>query len=251
MRARAAQRPGARSCVAVVIVGVGRPRPSTCRGRRPIVSIPVVCASPHPPQDAREEGPCTEPRPPRLRRPHCLRVLIATPASLVVAVDGARYHVTCWPRRDNPPAAGPLRPRHWVRVYNAPAPGGATLVERLTPAGAGDGCTYLLRDYDRVATAGSGADRPLPAARASRLPRHRRAVPQGGPAAVRGPAPAALDQQAPARRDLAPPSRARSGASLARGGRHVRRTRPAPAWMKPTAGEAVGAPPATPVRICP
>jgi hypothetical protein len=129
-----------------------------------------------------------EPYPPRLHRQQCLRVIAATPAALVVEVDGVPYYVTCWPRRDNPPAAGPLRPGQSVRVYNAPAPGGATLVERLTPAGARDGCTYLLRDYDRVVTEEATADRPKPSARASRLPRHRRDVPQDEPAAVRGPA---------------------------------------------------------------
>jgi hypothetical protein len=35
---------------AVVIVGVGCLRPSTSRGRRPIVSIPLVYASPHYPK---------------------------------------------------------------------------------------------------------------------------------------------------------------------------------------------------------
>ena len=134
-----------------------------------------------------------EPRPPRLHRQQCLRVLTATAAALVVEVDGVPCYVTCWPRRDNPPAAGPVRPGQSVRVYNAPAPGGATLVERLTPDGAGDGCTYLLRDYDRVVTEETTADRPKPPARASRRPRHRRDVPQDEPAAVRGPAPAALD----------------------------------------------------------
>ena len=140
---------------------------------------------------------------PRLHRQQRLRVLAATPATLVVEVGGVPYYVTCWPRRDNPPAAGPLRPGHWVRVYNTPAPGGAALVERLTPAGARDGCTYLLRDYDRVAPEKPAPDRPTPAARASRLPRHRRDVPEGGPAAVRGPAPAALDQKTLARRGRA------------------------------------------------
>lgn len=144
-----------------------------------------------------------EPRRPRLHRQQCLRVLTATAAALVVEVDGVPYYVTCWPRRDNPPAAGPLRPAQWVRVYNTPAPGGATLVERLTPDGAGDGCTYLLRDYDRVGTKGPAAPRPEPDARASRVPRHRREIPEDEPAPVRGPAPAALDQEAPARRDLA------------------------------------------------
>jgi hypothetical protein len=144
-----------------------------------------------------------EPRPPRLHRQQCLRVLTATAAALVIEVDGVPYYVTCWPRRDNPLGAGPLRPGHWVRVYNAPVPGGATLVERLTPAGAGDGCTYLLRDFDRVVTEKPAADRPMPSARASRLPRHRRDVPQDKPAAVGGPAPAALDHKSPARRDRA------------------------------------------------
>jgi hypothetical protein len=129
-----------------------------------------------------------EPRPPRLHRQQCLRVLTATAAALVVEVDGVPYYVTCWPRRDNPRAAEPLRPGHLLRVYNAPAPEGATLVERLTPAGASDGCTYLLRDYDRVVTEEPTADGPKPSARASRRPRHRRDVPQDEPAAVRGPA---------------------------------------------------------------
>ena len=88
-------------------------------------------------------------------------------------VDGVPYYVTCWPRRDHPRAAEPLRPGHLLRVYNAPAPEGATLVERLTPDGARDGCTYLLRDYDRVVTEAPTADGPKPSARASRLRRHR------------------------------------------------------------------------------
>jgi hypothetical protein len=102
---------------------------------------------------------------PCLHRQQCLRVITASPASFIVEVDGVPYYVTCWPRRDNPPRGGPLRPGQWVHVYNTPVPGGPTLVERLTPAGAGDGCTYLLRDYDRVTPEEPAADRPKPSAR--------------------------------------------------------------------------------------
>jgi hypothetical protein len=100
---------------------------------------------------------------PRLHRQQRLCVITASPASCIVEVDGVPYYVTCWPRRDNPPRGGPLRPGQWVHVYNTPVPGGPTLVERLTPNGAGDGCTYLLRDYDRVVTercAGQPVERP-------------------------------------------------------------------------------------------
>jgi hypothetical protein len=98
-----------------------------------------------------------EPRQPRLHRQQQLRVRVATPAYLVVEVEGVPYYVRCLPNRHNPPTGGPVRPGDVFRVYNTPGPQGPTLAERLTPAGAGDGCTYLLRDYDRAAPAAAGA----------------------------------------------------------------------------------------------
>jgi hypothetical protein len=92
-----------------------------------------------------------EPRQPCLHRQQQLRVRVATPAYLVVEVEGVPYYVRCLPNRHNPPTGGPVRPGDVFRVYNTPGPQGPTLAERLTPAGAGDGCTYLLRDYDRAA----------------------------------------------------------------------------------------------------
>jgi hypothetical protein len=100
-----------------------------------------------------------EPRQPSLHRQQQLRVRVATPAYLVVEVEGVAYYVRCLPNHHNPPTGGPVQPGDVFRVYNTPGPQGPTLAERLTPAGAGDGCTYLLRDYDRVvpASAGTGA----------------------------------------------------------------------------------------------
>jgi hypothetical protein len=98
-----------------------------------------------------------EPRQPRLHRQQQLRVRVATPAYLVVEVEGVPYYVRCLPNRHNPPTGCPVRPGDVFRVYNTPGPQGPTLAERLTPAGAGDGCTYLLRDYDRVAPTSAGA----------------------------------------------------------------------------------------------
>jgi hypothetical protein len=96
---------------------------------------------------------------PRLRPQQRLRVLVAAPASLVVEVEDAPYYVTCLPKHDNPTQGGPLRPGQLLRIYNTPDPDGPTLVERLTPDGRGDGCKYLLRDYDRVAPSASGPPR--------------------------------------------------------------------------------------------
>jgi hypothetical protein len=144
-------------------------------------------------------------RPPSLHQQQCLRVMTATAASLVVEVDGVPYYVTCWPRRDNPPGAGPLRPGHWVRVYNTPAPGGPTLVERLTPDGAGDGCTYLLRDYDRVAHGGPTAVGARPSVRASRA---RQSVESPSMTALRGrPPPPTPRNSVACPAQQAPPSR--------------------------------------------
>ena len=98
-----------------------------------------------------------ESRQPRLSRQQQLRVRVATPAYLIVEVEGVPYYVRCLLNRHNPPTGGPVRPGDVFRVYNTPGPQGPTLAERLTPAGAGDGCTYLLRDYDRAAPASVGA----------------------------------------------------------------------------------------------
>jgi hypothetical protein len=105
-----------------------------------------------------------EPRQPRVHRQQQLRVRVATPAYLVVEVEGVPYYVRCLPNRHNPPTGRPIRPGDVLRVYNTPGPQGPTLVERFTPAGAGDGCTYLLRDYDRADPASNGAAQPRGAA---------------------------------------------------------------------------------------
>ena len=72
-------------------------------------------------------------------------------------MEGVPYYVRYLPNRQNPPTGGPVQPGDVFRVYNTPGPQGPTLVERLTPAGAGDGCTYLLRDYDPADPASTGA----------------------------------------------------------------------------------------------
>jgi hypothetical protein len=100
-----------------------------------------------------------QPRQPSLHRHQQLLVSVATPSAFVVEVAGVPYYVTCLPNRANPPTGDPLRPGDRLRIYNTPGPHGPTLVERLTPDGTGDGCTYLLRDYDRVAPASSGTSR--------------------------------------------------------------------------------------------
>jgi hypothetical protein len=97
-----------------------------------------------------------EPSQPSLYQHQHLHVRVATPSHLVVDVEGAHYYVTYLPKHDNPPTGGPLRPGHRLRIYNKPYPNGPTLVERITPAGGGDGCKYLLRNYDRVAPSSSG-----------------------------------------------------------------------------------------------
>ncbi len=117
-----------------------------------------------------------ESRPPRLHRQQQLRVRVATPAYLVVEVEGVPYYVRCLPNRHNPPTGGPVRPGDVLRVYNTPGPQGPTLAERLTPAGRGDGCKYLLRDYDRVVPSAAGHPRPGRARRQA-----------GGSARKRGP----------------------------------------------------------------
>jgi hypothetical protein len=109
---------------------------------------------------------------PRLGPRQRLRVLVATPAHLIVEVEGTPYYVTCWPKHDNPTQGGPLRPGHLLRIYNTSDLNGPTLVERITPDGRGDGCKYLLRDYDRVAPSPSGDSprcrTPRPAGSAAR-----------------------------------------------------------------------------------
>jgi hypothetical protein len=63
-----------------------------------------------------------ESRPPRLHRQQQLRVRVATPAYLVVEVEGVPYYVRCLPNRHNPPTGGPVRPGDVFRVYNTPGP---------------------------------------------------------------------------------------------------------------------------------
>ena len=113
---------------------------------------------------------------PRLHRQQHHRVRVATPVYLIVEVEGVAYDVTCVPKHDNPAQGGPLRPGHRLRIYNTPERNGPTLVERLTPDGRGDGCKYLLRDYDRVVPSAAGHPRPGRARRQA-----------GGSARKRGP----------------------------------------------------------------
>ena len=44
---------------------------------------------------------------PRLHRQQHLSVRVATPASLIVEVEGVAYYVTCVPKHDNPAQGGP------------------------------------------------------------------------------------------------------------------------------------------------
>jgi hypothetical protein len=96
----------------VIIAGAGGPLLLTLPHRQPVVSMPTHLRITHYPKPHAEKGSSMEPRTPRLHGQQHPRVLVATPPSLVVEVDGAPYYVMCWPRRDNSPTSEPLRPGH-------------------------------------------------------------------------------------------------------------------------------------------